>query len=179
MNERDKLREERRKIKEEMKVDNKEVIKQVTGSLDLKNPPSSGKTGGGRANKLVSYKRTTEMVKLILRGIRFTDIMEYAENEWSVCRRTATLYYKKALESFTDQFEAEREYEVDKHQMMLQDLYTKSYKGGDLNLCRLLLQDLAKMKGISIERVDVTSGGQGFQFNYQAPEKVIDVTPEN
>ena len=180
MNERDKLREERRVIKEDMLVDSKKVISTVTSSLDLRNPPKGDSpTGHGRATKLVSYKRTTDMVKLILRGVRFTDIMEHAENEWSVCRRTATLYYKKALESFTDQFEAEREYEIDKHQMMLQDLYTKAYKGSDLNLCRLLLQDLAKMKGISIERVDVTSGGVGFQFNYQAPDKIIDITPDD
>ena len=78
---------------------------------------------------------------------------------------------KKALESFTEQFEAERDYEVDKHAIMLQDVYNQGYKSGDLNLCRLLLQDLAKMKGIVVDRVDVTSGGEGFVFNYQPPKQ--------
>ena len=167
MNKRDRERQDKRDAKEVMKKENVEVIKSVVSKYnpdDLNLDKSSGK-----ATTLVSYKRTTEVVKLILRGIRFTDIMEYCEAHWGIKRRMASIYYKKALESFADQFAAEREYEMDKHAIMLQDLYSKGYKSGDLNLCRLLLQDIAKMKGIVVDRVDVTSGGEGFVFNYKPP----------
>ena len=167
MNKRDTDRQDKRDAKDAQKEEDVQVIKSVVSKYrpeDLNLDKSSGK-----ATTLVSYKRTTEVVKLILRGIRFTDIMEYCEVHWGIKRRMASIYYKKALETFADQFAAEREYEIDKHAIMLQDLYSKGYKSGDLNLCRLLLQDIAKMKGIVIDRVDVTSGGEGFVFNYKPP----------
>ena len=167
MNKRDQERADKRAAKEQEKEANIEIIESTVSKYnpnDLNLNKSSGK-----ATSLVSYKRTTEVVKLILRGVRYTDIIEYCEAHWGIKRRMASIYYKKALESFAEQFSEEREYEIDKHQIMLQDLYRKSYKAGDLNLCRLLLQDVAKMKGIVVDRVDVTSGGEGFVFNYQNP----------
>jgi len=169
MNERDTEREDKRIAKEVKKGEDLKTIKAVVSKYDTNT--LNVKKSAGKATNLVSYKRTTEIVKLILRGIRYTDIMEYCEAHWGIKRRMASIYYKKALESFTEQFEAERDYEVDKHAIMLQDLYNQGYKSGDLNLCRLLLQDLAKMKGIVVDRVDVTSGGEGFVFNYQPPKQ--------
>ena len=169
MNKRDKERQENRQIKEAKKQEDVETIKSVVAKYDL-NDLNINKSNG-KATSLVSYKRTTEVVKLILRGIRYTDIMEYCEAHWGIKRRMASIYYKKALETFADQFAEEREYEIDKHAIMLQDLYSKGYKAGDLNLCRLLLQDIAKMKGIVVDRVDVTSGGEGFVFNYKPPSE--------
>lgn len=173
MNERDIEREDKRVAKATKKEVDLKTIKAVVSKY---NPDELDVSkSAGKATNLVSYKRTTEVVKLILRGIRYTDIMEYCESHWGIKRRMASIYYKKALESFTEQFEAEREYEVDKHAIMLQDLYNQGYKAGDLNICRLLLQDLAKMKGIIVERVDITSGGEGFVFNYQPPTDDKDV----
>ena len=169
MNERDTEREAKRVAKEVKKSEDLKTIKAVVSKYNTND--LNVKKSAGKATNLVSYKRTTEIVKLILRGIRYTDIMEYCEAHWGIKRRMASIYYKKALESFTEQFEAERDYEVDKHAIMLQDLYNQGYKSGDLNLCRLLLQDLAKMKGIVVDRVDVTSGGEGFVFNYQPPKQ--------
>ena len=169
MNERDKERADKRGSKAVKKEGDLKTIKAVVSKYNPSDLNLSN--GAGKATNLVSYKRTTEVVKLILRGIRYTDIMEYCEAHWGIKRRMAGIYYKKALESFTEQFEAERDYEVDKHAIMLQDLYKQGYKSGDLNLCRLLLQDLAKMKGIVVDRVDVTSGGEGFVFNYQPPKQ--------
>ena len=171
MNKRDQGRADKRDAKalqkqEDFKTINTVVSKYSPSDLDLNK-------SSGKATSLVSYKRTTEVVKLILRGIRFTDIMEYCEAHWGIKRRMASIYYKKALETFAEQFSEEREYEIDKHAIMLQDLYSKSYKSGDLNLCRLLLQDVAKMKGIVVDRIDVTSGGEGFVFNYQSPKEGI------
>jgi hypothetical protein len=167
MNKRDQERADKKAAKELQKTENVEVIESTVAKYDI-NDLSLNKNSG-KATSLVSYKRTTEVVKLILRGVRYTDIMEYCEAHWGIKRRMASIYYKKALESFAEQFSEEREYEIDKHQIMLQDLYRKSYQAGDLNLCRLLLQDVAKMKGIVVDRVDVTSGGEGFVFNYQNP----------
>ena len=167
MNKRDQERADKKAAKELQKKENVEIIESTVAKYDI-NDLSLNKSSG-KATSLVSYKRTTEVVKLILRGVRYTDIMEYCEAHWGIKRRMASIYYKKALESFAEQFSEEREYEIDKHQIMLQDLYRKSYQAGDLNLCRLLLQDVAKMKGIVVDRVDVTSGGEGFVFNYQNP----------
>lgn len=127
----------------------------------------------GKATKLESHKRTSEIVRLVLQGVRYTDIIEYCDNNWGIKKRQASIYYKRALEYFKEQFEEEKQYEVDKHTMMLYDLYTKGYRGGDLNICRLLLQDIAKMKGMSIDRVDLTSGGDSFVFNYTKPDDEI------
>lgn len=124
----------------------------------------------GKATKLEAYKRTSELVKLILQGVRYTDIVEYCDKHWGIKKRQASIYYKRALEYFKEQFDEEKQYEVDKHTMMLYDLYTKGYRSGDLNICRLLLQDIAKMKGITVDRVDITSGGEGFVFNYNKPD---------
>ena len=124
----------------------------------------------GKATKLESHKRTSEIVRLVLQGVRYTDIIDYCDKNWGIQKRQASIYYKRALEYFKEQFDEEKQYEVDKHTMMLYDLYTKGYKSGDLNICRLLLQDIAKMKGMSIERVDLTSGGDSFVFNYTKPE---------
>lgn len=169
MNKRDKERADKKAAKELQKTENVEIIESTVAKYDI-NDLNLNKSSG-KATSLVSYKRTTEVVKLILRGVRYTDIMEYCEAHWGIKRRMASIYYKKALESFAEQFSEEREYEIDKHQIMLQDLYRKSYQAGDLNLCRLLLQDVAKMKGIVVDRVDVTSGGEGFVFNYQKPSE--------
>ena len=169
MNKRDKGRALKRAAKLEQKEEDDKTIRNAVSKYnpsDLNLDKSSGK-----ATSLVSYKRTTEVVKLILRGIRYTDIMEYCEAHWGIKKRMASIYYKKALETFADQFAEEREYEIDKHQIMLQDLYSQGYKAGDLNICRLLLQDIAKMKGIVVDRVDVTSGGEGFVFNYKSPSE--------
>lgn len=124
----------------------------------------------GKATKLESHKRTSEIVRLVLQGVRYTDIIEYCDKNWGIKKRQASIYYKRALGYFKEQFEEEKQFEVDKHTMMLYDLYTKGYKGGDLNICRLLLQDIAKMKGIAIDRVDLTSGGDSFVFNYTNPK---------
>jgi|TARA_B110000908_G_scaffold76500_1_gene92071 hypothetical protein len=167
MNKRDQGRADKRDAKLLQKEEDLKTIRSVvsnknTSALDITKD-------SGKATSLVSYKRTTEVVKLILRGVRYTDIMEYCEAHWGIKRRMASIYYKKALETFAEQFSEEREYEMDKHAIMLQDLYSQGYKAGDLNICRLLLQDIAKMKGIVIDRVDVTSGGEGFVFNYKPP----------
>ena len=167
MNKRDQERADKRAAKLEQKREDEKTIKAVVSKYNP-NELNLNKSSG-KATTLVSYKRTTEVVKLILRGIRYTDIMEYCEAHWGIKKRMASIYYKKALETFADQFAEEREYEIDKHAIMLQDLYSKGYKAGDLNLCRLLLQDIAKMKGIVVDRVDVTSGGEGFVFNYKPP----------
>ena len=171
MNKRDQGRAEKRDAKLAQKEEDLKIIKSVvsnknTSALDITKD-------SGKATSLVSYKRTTEVVKLILRGVRYTDIMEYCEAHWGIKRRMASIYYKKALESFAEQFSEEREYEMDKRAIMLQDLYSQGYKAGDLNICRLLLQDIAKMKGIVVDRVDVTSGGEGFVFNYSPPQEEI------
>jgi hypothetical protein len=169
MNKRDQGRADKRAAKAVQKQEDEKTINRAVSKYnpsDLNLNKSSGK-----ATSLVSYKRTTEVVKLILRGIRYTDIMEYCEAHWGIKKRMSSIYYKKALETFADQFAEEREYEIDKHAIMLQDLYSKGYKAGDLNICRLLLQDIAKMKGIIVDRVDVTSGGEGFVFNYQTPSE--------
>jgi len=130
----------------------------------------------GKATKLEAHKRTAEVVRLVLQGVRYTDIIEYCDKNWGIQKRQASIYYKRALQYFKEQFDEEKQYEVDKHTMMLYDLYSKGYRGGDLNICRLLLQDIAKMKGISIDRVDVTSGGDSFVFNYTKPgEKEDDI----
>jgi len=171
MNERDQKRQDNRDAKASKKADDLKIIDSTVVKYDL-NDLNIDK-GAGKATTLVSYKRTTEVVKLILRGIRYTDIMEYCESHWGIKRRMASIYYKKALETFANQFSEERDYEIDKHGIMLQDLYSKAYKAGDLNLCRLLLQDVAKMKGIVVDRVDVTSGGEGFVFNYSPPQEEI------
>lgn len=124
----------------------------------------------GKATKLEAHKRTSEIVRLVLQGVRYTDIIEYCDKNWGIKKRQASIYYKRALEYFKEQFDEEKQYEVDKHTMMLYDLYNKGYRSGDLNICRLLLQDIAKMKGMSIDRVDLTSGGDSFVFNYTKPE---------
>ena len=124
----------------------------------------------GKATKLEAHKRTSEIVRLVLQGIRYTDIVEYCEKNWGIQKRQASIYYKRALEYFKEQFDEEKQYEVDKHTMMLYDLYAKGYRSGDLNICRLLLQDIAKMKGLSIDRLDVTSAGDSFVVTYTKPE---------
>ena len=146
-------------IKEDIKS---EIIKTGTDKIPTKFE--------GKATKLEAHKRTSEVVRLVLQGIRYTDIVEYCEKNWGIQKRQASIYYKRALEYFKEQFDEEKQFEVDKHTMMLYDLYTKGYRSGDLNICRLLLQDIAKMKGMSIERLDLTSGGEGFVFNYTKPE---------
>ena len=111
MNKRDQGRADKRDAKalqkqEDFKTINMAVSKYSPSDLDLNK-------SSGKATSLVSYKRTTEVVKLILRGIRFTDIMEYCEAHWGIKRRMASIYYKKALETFAEQFSEEREYEID------------------------------------------------------------------
>jgi|TARA_R110002074_G_scaffold1973_3_gene11872 hypothetical protein len=170
MNERDKGRALKREEKALREVVDVAKIRDVVVGYNLDDLNIKA-VSGNKATSLVSYKRTTEIVKLILSGIRYTDIMEYCVKNWGIQKRMASIYYKKALESFVEQSSVDREFEIDKHQMMIQDLYNKGYKSGDLNICRLLLQDLAKMKGISIDRVDVTSGGDSFVFNYKTPDK--------
>lgn len=139
-----------------------EVIKTGTANIKTK--------FDGKATKLEAHKRTSEIVRLVLQGVRYTDIIEYCDKNWGIQKRQASIYYKRALEYFKEQFDEEKQYEVDKHTMMLYDLYAKGYRNGDLNICRLLLQDIAKMKGMSIDRVDLTSGGDSFVFNYTKPE---------
>ena len=148
-------------------MDDKNEIVGNISSIGVKNVPVKF---DGKATKIEAYKRTSEIVRLVLQGVRYTDIIEYCDKNWGIKKRQASVYYKRALEYFKEQFDEEKQYEVDKHTMMLYDLYTKGYKSGDLNICRLLLQDIAKMKGMSIERLDVTSGGEGFIFNYNKPE---------
>ena len=116
MNKRDQERADKRNAKLSQKQEDEKIISSAISKFnpsDLDLNKSSGK-----ATSLVSYKRTTEVVKLILRGIRYTDIMEYCEAHWGIKRRMASIYYKKALESFAEQFSEERDYEIDKHGIM-------------------------------------------------------------
>ena len=78
MNKRDQDRADKRDAKLLQKEEDLKVIKAVvsnknTSALDITKD-------SGKATSLVSYKRTTEVVKLILRGVRYTDIMEYCSN---------------------------------------------------------------------------------------------------
>jgi hypothetical protein len=148
-----------------MNEENEDIIAEIN-SVGLSNINTKFE---GKATKLESYKRTSEIVRLVLQGIRYTDIIEYCDKNWGIQKRQASIYYKRALEYFKEQFDEEKKYEVDKHTMMLYDLYTKGYRSGDLNICRLLLQDIAKMKGMAVDRVDLTSGGDSFIFNYTKP----------
>ena len=89
MNKRDQERAEKRAAKLEQKQEDEKTIKAVVSSY---NPDKLNITkSSGKATSLVSYKRTTEVVKLILRGIRYTDIVEYCEAHWGIKRRMARI----------------------------------------------------------------------------------------
>ena len=53
----------------------------------------------GKATKLEAHKRTSEIVRLVLQGVRYTDIIEYCDKNWGIQKRQASIYYKRALES--------------------------------------------------------------------------------
>ena len=59
----------------------------------------------GKATKLEAHKRTSEVVRLVLQGIRYTDIIEYCDKNWGIQKRQASIYYKRALEYFKEQFD--------------------------------------------------------------------------
>ena len=85
MNKRDQERADKRAAKLEQKREDEKTIKAVVSKYNP-NELNLNKSSG-KATTLVSYKRTTEVVKLILRGIRYTDIMEYCEAHWGIKRR--------------------------------------------------------------------------------------------
>ena len=62
----------------------------------------------GKATKLEAHKRTSEIVRLVLQGVRYTDIVEYCEKNWGIQKRQASIYYKRALEYFKEQFDEEK-----------------------------------------------------------------------
>ena len=61
----------------------------------------------GKATKLESHKRTSEIVRLVLQGVRYTDIIDYCDKNWGIQKRQASIYYKRALEYFKEQFDEE------------------------------------------------------------------------
>jgi hypothetical protein len=127
-----------------------------------------------KSSKFVVEQRVNEIIPLVS-VLQRREIIYYCnvKQGWNLTTRQIDNYIYKARDEVKKEFLKHKETSAESIFNNRMHIYKKALKKNDLNTCRLILSDIAKMTGTDTQNIDVTSKGeqiQGFTVTIEKEE---------
>ena len=103
-----------------------------------------------------------------MQGFSSADIVRQCTTQWSITERQGYKYIKQAYRLFRAQVEkdvdTQKELHVQSRLKLYRELKDKSL-GKSAGVALSILQDIAKLQGLYVEKIDHTNAGKPFQYD--------------
>ena len=109
-----------------------------------------------KADKAQQLSRIRSVQEMLLNGNCAGDIIAYISNQWSITERQSQSYVKWAYDEFKAQTSATMEEQTSFHIQARMRLYKNNLNKDD-KLALDVLKDIAKLKGMYVEKIDMTT----------------------
>lgn len=109
-----------------------------------------------KATEVEVMLRLLRVKKLLLEGTHRGDIIQLGADEWGIGDRQMDEYIAKARKEIKEQVDMSSLADLEWHAAARAHLYNKSMEKGDLQNARQVLDSLAKLQGIMVERRELT-----------------------
>ena len=121
----------------------------------------------GKMSKSEQIKFLKESQKLILdQHFSYKQYVDWCKDKYKLSAQSSNVYWKQVWEDIRDKYQHETNQLVGKHIHKFWDLYEKSMDRGDYNVCRQILNDIAKLAGFdNPTKIEVT-GEQTITFKF-------------
>lgn len=122
---------------------------------------------GGRKTNIANYEeRIPEAMNMILyEKMSYTQFREEGARRWGITQRAAEDVWKKVKERIKDKFDEKSDEIIQDQLARYFDLLTRCRDNGNKRVEREVLQDLNKLYGLDVKKVDLTSNGQPISIN--------------
>jgi hypothetical protein len=122
---------------------------------------------GGRKTNIANYEeRIPEAMNMILyEKMSYTQFREEGARRWGITQRSAEDVWKKVKERIKDKFDEKSDEIIQDQLARYFDLLTRCRDNGNKRVEREVLQDLNKLYGLDVKKVDLTSNGQPISIN--------------
>ena len=98
--------------------------------------------------KAISVERTEEVYKLLIRGYRRYQIIQYA-SDWGISERQIDTYIAKANIKLEEASEVVRNKELGKAITRLNELYKESFEEGNFKDCKDIQKEINTLLGLA------------------------------
>ncbi len=124
--------------------------------MTQQNPSEESKKRGRPRGTFKKQMTLIEIDQFIQESIEVLVRKHYSHSQYLRFCRTKDIsvsqcnkYHKRAWDFIKQRFNLDRDKLVDKHLLMLWELYDKSLTNGELNTSRQILTDIAKLQGLN------------------------------
>lgn len=101
-------------------------------------------------------RRIAVVQQLLLEGKPTPVIVQSIAKQWGISTRMAYNYVDKAWEDFASKYMKERDRLLGFHVAARLNLFRKAYDNGHYGVCRSILEDLAKLQGLYVNKIAFT-----------------------
>jgi thermostable 8-oxoguanine DNA glycosylase len=102
--------------------------------------------------------------------LSYKEFASTAAKEFSITERQAENLWKEARTRLKERFERNKEEILEDHLNQLYDLLKRCREDRNKRVEREVLADIAKVQGMDVKKVDVTSGGSPISININLTE---------
>ena len=114
-----------------------------------------------RATQIEVIYRILEVKKAVLEGAHRPDILQLASDEWGLTERQGDEYIAKARKEIKIEVDAMGQTNLEWHIAARMHLFNKAARINDLSNARQILDSLAKLQGLMVEKSElVGANGQ-------------------
>lgn len=101
-------------------------------------------------------RRIAIVQQLLLEGKSTPLIVQNISKQWDISERQAYHYVDKAWDNFASKYMKQRDKLLGFHVAARLNLFRKAYDNGHYGVCRSILEDLAKLQGLYVNKVAFT-----------------------
>ena len=112
-------------------------------------------SGEGKATQLEVVFRVLQVKKAVLEGANRQDILQLASEEWGLSERSGDEYIAKARSEIKIEVAAMGHADLPWHIAARMHLFNKAARIGDLSNARQILDSLAKLQGLWIDKSEL------------------------
>jgi hypothetical protein len=126
---------------------------------------------GRKTDELEFEQMMTRVYELMLYDhLSYKEFASAAAKEFSITERQAENLWKEARTRLKERFERNKEEILEDHLNQLYDLLKRCREDRNKRVEREVLADIAKVQGMDVKKVDVTSGGSPISININLAE---------
>lgn len=126
---------------------------------------------GRKTDELEFEIRMTRVFEMMLyEHLSYREFATKAAKEFEITERQAENLWKDARTRLKERFERNKEEIVEDHLNQLYDLLKRCRDDRNKRVEREVLADIAKVQGMDVKKVDVTSGGAPISININLAE---------
>ena len=109
-----------------------------------------------KTDKLRTKERVAVVQRLLVEGHSTPVIVQNISKKWDIGERQAYNYVSKAWDTFAEKYENRRDAILGFHVAARLNLFRKAYDAEQYYVCKQILEDLAKLQGLYVNKVAFT-----------------------